>query len=136
MDLIDCRRQGIIKKTTPNKSLIKSLIEMSDTKELAVTTAVITDKTISAYVSMAYDSLRELMEALCIQHGYKVTNHICLGELLKELIKDFQYTQFDRLRYIRNGINYYGKQVGLKQGKELIKKILSMKKELLKKINI
>ena len=86
MDLIDCKEKSIIKKTTPNNSLVKSLIEMSSTKELAVNTAVITNKTISAYVSMAYDSLREVLEAICIQYGYKVTNHICLGELLKELI--------------------------------------------------
>ena len=34
---------------------------------------------------MAYDSLRETFEALCILKGYKVTSHICLGELLKNL---------------------------------------------------
>ncbi len=109
---------------------------MLDTKELAVKTAIITGKTISAYVSMAYDSLSEVLEAICVERGYKVTNHVCLGELLKELIKDFKFTQYDRLRYIWNGIIYYGKQVGLEQGKELINKILLMKKELLKEIKL
>ena len=83
---------------------------------------------------MAYDALRELLEALCTLHGYKVTNHICLGELLKKLEPDFDYNSFDRFRYIRNSINYYGKTVGLTDGKNLIAKILQMRKSILTKL--
>ena len=36
MDLTECKKQGYIRKTAPNKSLIKSLIEMANSKELAV----------------------------------------------------------------------------------------------------
>ena len=53
---------------------------------------------------------------------------MCLGELLRSLIKDFPYYQFDRLRYVRNGINYYGKQV------DIIKKIFNLKNHLLNKL--
>ena len=73
------------------------------------------------------------MEAICISRGYKVLSHICIGELLKSLFKDFEYEEFDRLGWIRNSINYYGTKVEFKQGKEIINKIFNMKRNLIKK---
>ena len=70
MDIDDCFRKGLIKKTNKDLGLIKSLVEMSRIKEGAVNTAVIDGVNISAYVSLAYDSLREVLEALCILNGY------------------------------------------------------------------
>ena len=84
MDLDECFRKGFIKKTRVDKELAESLVEMSGIKESAVNTARIDDINISAYVSLAYDSLREILEALCILKGYKVLSHICIGELLRK----------------------------------------------------
>ncbi|MFZ2410890.1 MAG: hypothetical protein WAW23_04910 [Candidatus Methanoperedens sp.] len=131
MDLDECYRKGLIKKTRIDKELIRSLIEMSDIKENAVNTANVNEINISAYVSMAYDSLREFLEALCISKGYKVLSHICIGELLKTIITDFNYSEFDRLRYARNSINYYGAKVDFVQGKEIIRKIFAMRRTIL-----
>ncbi|MGB8216617.1 MAG: hypothetical protein WCE94_04870 [Candidatus Methanoperedens sp.] len=131
MDLDECYRKGLIKKTRIDKELIRSLIEMSDIKENAVNTANVNEINISAYVSMAYDSLREVLEALCISKGHKVLSHICIGELLKTITTDFNYSEFDRLRYARNSINYYGAKVDFVQGKEIIRKIFSMRRTIL-----
>ncbi|MFA5019638.1 MAG: hypothetical protein WC533_00915 [Candidatus Pacearchaeota archaeon] len=133
MDLDDCYKKNFIKKTRIDKELVRSLIEMSKIKEDSVNNAQINETNISAYVSMAYDSLREILEALCILKEYKVTSHICLGELLKALIPDFDFISFDRFRYIRNGINYYGTKIGYQQGKEIIIKIFKLKSEIIKK---
>ncbi|MFH1229301.1 MAG: hypothetical protein V1678_02655 [Candidatus Aenigmatarchaeota archaeon] len=133
MDIGECFRKGLIKKTRIDTELVKSLTEMSDIKEMAVRKAGIDDVNISAYVSLAYDALREALEAICISNGYKVLSHICIGELLKDLFKDFEYDEFDRLRWIRNSINYYGTKVEFKQGKEIISKIFNMKSGLIKK---
>lgn len=133
MDLDDCYKNNFIKKTRIDKELIRSLIEMSKIKEITVNSAKLDEINISAYVSMAYDSLREILEALCILKGYKVTSHICLGELLKSLISEFDFISFDRYRYVRNGINYYGTKVDYKQGKEIILKMFKMKSEITKK---
>jgi len=130
MDLEECFQKGLIKKTEIDTGLTKSLIEMSKIKENAVRKASIDDVNISAYVSLAYDSLREALEAICISKGYKVLSHICIGELLKKLFKDFEYEELDRLRWIRNGINYYGTKVEFKQGKEIISKIFIMKNNM------
>src|SRR3989344_2023414 len=131
MDLKECFEKGLIKKTKVNQSLIKSLVEMANIKEIAVKSANIDEVNISAYVSLAYDSLREIPDSLCISKGYKVLSHLCTGELLKSIIEDFDFNQFDRLRYIRNGINYYGEKVDFEKGKEIIKKIFLMKKKIL-----
>lgn len=131
MDLDECYRKGLIKKTRIDKELIRSLIEMSGIKENAVNTANVNEINISAYVSMAYDSLREVLEVLCISKGYKVLSHICIGELLKTIITDFNYSEFDRLRYARNSINYYGAKVDFVQGKEIIRKIFAMRRTIL-----
>ena len=133
MDLGDCYKKNFIKKTRIDKELIKSLIEMSDIKELTVNFAKLNEINISSYIPMAYDSLREILDAICISYGYKVISHLCLGKLLKSLIDNFDFNEFDRIRYIRNGINYYGTKIEFEQGKEIIKKIFEMKRELSKK---
>jgi len=130
MDLKDCLKKGLIKKTRIDENLINSLIDMSHIKENAVNASKLDENNISAYVSMAYDSLREVLEALCISKGYKVLSHICIGELLKDILDNFDYEDFDRLRWIRNSINYYGKKVDFLQGKEIINKIFLIKKKI------
>ncbi len=104
---------------------------MSESKEITVNSSDINKISVSSYVSLAYDSLREILEAFCISKGYKVTSHLCLGELLKSLVSDFDFNNFDRFRYIRNGINYYGTKIDVEQGKEIIKKMFEMKKDML-----
>jgi len=135
MDLDDCYRKGEIKKTKINSELIKSLIEISDIKEQTINSAKINKINISAYLSMAYDSLREFLEAICISKGYKVLSHLCLGELLKTLLNDFDFNLFDRFRYVRNGINYYGTKIDFEQGKEIMDKMFKMRARLRKYLN-
>jgi len=52
MDLNDCFRKGMIKKTVIDNNLIRSLVEMADAKEIAVKKAVIDEVTVSAFVSL------------------------------------------------------------------------------------
>lgn len=137
MDLSECKRKGFIKRTKPNVELVKSLIEISKIKEESIKKVELNERNICAYIPMAYDSLREIMEGICIMNGYKVTSHICIERLLKEIYPNITFKEFDRFRYIRNSINYYGKKVELEQGKEIIKKIFILKNKmsnLLKKL--
>ena len=127
MDIEECRNKGLVKQTVTNPELITSLIEMAGIKEETVKEARLTQRNISVFISVAYDSLRLVMEAICNQRGYKVLNHICLGELLKN---DIDYETFNRLRWTRNNISYYGKQVELRQGRELIEEVFRMTEEV------
>jgi len=133
MDLSDYYEKGLIKRKRIDPELIKSLIEVSNIKENTVKEASLNNKNITAYVSLAYDSLREVLEAICVSRGYKVLSHACIGELLRSLLEQFDYNEFDRLRYARNSINYYGIKIEFKQGKEIINKTFTMKRTLTKK---
>jgi hypothetical protein len=108
---------------------------MSDLKAQIVAEARLDTLTIHGFLPMAYDSLREALEAFCVLHGYKVTSHECLGKLVKQLFAVFDYFSFERFRYVRNGINYYGTKLALEEGKELIAKILRMKREIAAEVN-
>ena len=129
MDLDECFRKGLIKKTEINKDLIKSLIEMSNIKEETVKTANINEINISAYVSLAYDSLREILEALALKNGFKIYNHEGHTAFLKEILKKSDDgDEFDEIRKVRNDVNYYGKDISVTEAQEYVNDI----KELIK----
>ncbi|MGE0792814.1 MAG: hypothetical protein AB7V77_01380 [Candidatus Woesearchaeota archaeon] len=136
MDLTECFKKQQIIKINFNEDKVNSLIEISDLKEEVVKQSIITDRNISVFVSLAYDSLRELLEAICLFKCYKVISHICIGALLKEIIIDFDYVFFDEIRKKRNGINYYGTKIDFQQGKKIIQKIFKFKKKLMKNLNL
>ena len=133
MDIDECYKKGLIRETVIDDNLIASLIKIADIKERAVRKAEIDEEIISAYVSLAYDSLREILEALCISKGYKVLSHVCIGELLKHILDEFDFEKFDEIRKIRNGINYYGNAISFEEGKKAIKEIFILKKNILEK---
>ena len=59
---------------------------------------------------------------MAINKGYKIYNHDCYASFLNEIVKDENSAKiFDELRKIRNGINYYGNTISLKEGEALIK---------------
>ena len=87
-------------------------------------------------ISLAYDSLRELLEALALKHGYKIYNHECYTSFLKEILKENQNgDEFDDLRKIRNAVNYYEKDVLIEEAKEIIKRIKNLRKSMSNLLN-
>lgn len=70
------------------------------------------------------------MEAIAIMNGYKVLNHICLGEIIKHILPAFNENRFNQIRWIRNAINYYGEEISYEEGKKIISLTLNLKKEL------
>jgi len=128
------KKKVLLKKITPNSGIIESLKEMAQIKHEEVLLQTLTERNISVYFAIYYDAIKELLEAYCLQNGFKVLNHVCLGEQVRALDDTFDFTIFDRVRYVRNGINYYGKQVSLEQGTELLKKMQNLYKWILSKI--
>ena len=134
MDVEECEKKGIIRKTRKDNNLVKSIIDISNIKEETINQTKLNSRNVNAFIPMAYDSLREIMEACCVMHGFKVINHDCLGKLVKKLKPEFDPNSFDRFRYIRNGINYYGTKTDLEEGKTIINKIFKLRKQILKNI--
>jgi len=87
--------------------------------------------TTASKISLAYDSLREVLEALAIKRGFRVYNHECYVAFLKEIMRDsFLGEDFDEIRKLRNEINYYGKDVALGECVRIIKLIKGQKRTI------
>ncbi len=89
----------------------KSLVKMSNNNLKTIGMLKITETTASTILSTSYESLRQILEAICLSEGYKVYSHEAFTFYLKKIKEDRIAEKFDRLRKLRNGINYYGRQV-------------------------
>ena len=87
MDWKECCNKRIVKEIKKDDELIKSLINISKNKLESENKLSMSDITAASKLSLAYDSLRELLEALAIKHGYKIYNHECYTAFLKEILK-------------------------------------------------
>ncbi len=135
MDLNTCRKNGFIRKVQVDNNLINSIIEMSKIDEETVQNAKQSERNISTYCVVAYSSLRQILEAITLKLGYKITNHICTGLFLKEKFDDFDFEFFERIRKVRNQISYYGEKLEFETGKDLINRIFHLNSKLRKIIN-
>ena len=93
-------------------ALAKSLVAMSE-KHLGTATSIpLTSQTASSAFVLTYEALREVCEAICAKEGNKVYSHEAFTAYLREVLKEERIAAtFDRLRKLRNGINYYGEEV-------------------------
>ena len=78
-----------------------------------------------------YSSALEMLHALVLQEGYKVSNHLCLGYYLRDVLeKDHLFMVFDDCRYKRNSLVYYGRKMDFETAKIAIEKCLRLIKEI------
>jgi len=121
----------LVKKIEIDEELIKSLIESAKNKEKTAFSIKKEETSYSSIITLYYDALREILEAIAIKNGYKIYNHECYTCFLKEVLSKENFAlKYDPLRKIRNGINYYGQKLSLKETEEIIKSILDLIKEV------
>ena len=136
MDFNDCLKKKIAKEVSEDKELINSLIKTSQNKFDSEKKLELNDVTSSSKISLSYDSLRELLEALAIKNGYKIYNHECYTHFLKEVLNESSKgDEFDELRKIRNSINYYAKDVSVGEAKDILERITKLREDILKLLN-
>jgi len=108
----DFIKNGKVRKGEPDTALSKSLILMSARHFAFVASIAITNQNASPILVNYYESLREICEAVCAKNGFKVYSHEAFTSYLKEKLQEERIAEtFDRLRKLRNGVNYYGEQV-------------------------
>jgi uncharacterized protein (UPF0332 family) len=133
MDWRECIDKRIIKKIHPDLEMAKSLIKMSENKLKSEEKLPMSNITAASKISLAYDSLRELLEALSLKKGYKIYNHECYVAFLKEILKeDALAEEFNEIRIIRNEINYYGKEINVDEARAIIRRIKRLRHYVLK----
>jgi len=136
MDWRECIKKSLIKEIKKDDNLIISLSKSSKNKLICSNMLELNEKTAISKISLAYDSLRELLEALSLKKGYKIYNHECYTTFLKEILNEnSKAEEFDNLRKIRNAINYYGKDVSIQNTKNILNRIKKLKKQIKNLIN-
>ena len=86
-------------------------------------------------ISLAYESLRELLEALSINKGYKIYNHECYYAFLNEILGESEMADtFNKLRMIRNDVNYYGKDISAEEAEPILNELENLIKNIKRKL--
>ena len=72
-------------------------------------------------ITLLYDALRILLEAIAIEKGFKIYNHECYTAFIREVLKESRLAdEFDKFRRIRNAINYYAKQISNEEAETIV----------------
>lgn len=120
-DWKECTEQNLSVKVTPDTGRAKSLIETA--KERIESAREPGERTANFVFEDYYSSALELAHAIAILDGYKISNHVCLGYYLRDVLERRDlYIVFDELRYRRNALTYYGKMMDFGTAKESIEK--------------
>ncbi len=125
--------KGLVKKTTINLLLIKSLIKTSEEDLKFLKELKVKQNSARKIMSNYYDVLRAFLEAVAISKGYKIYSHEAFTPFLEFIGETNISQQFDRFRKIRNKINYYGEDISIEEVRENIEKIEILIKKLKEK---
>lgn len=132
MDWKQCTARRIAKAIKPDHDMINSLKASSENKFFSQEKLELTSVTAGSKVSLTYDSVREILEALALQQGYKIYNHECYAAFLKEVLQQSLLGDiFDEIRKLRNSINYYGKGISIEEAVSEIKKMKELRQNIL-----
>ena len=131
MDLLECRKKRFVKEVSIDENKINSILENSENKLKSADLLPLEGFSTNSKISLAYDCLRELLEALALKNKLKIYNYECYTAFLKEIIKDSLLgDEFDSVRIIRNSADFYGKKISIEDCKDTLIKI----KDLIRKI--
>ena len=124
MSFEDCINERKAREVNKDTLRAKNLIKSS--KQALKTSKEITLKedSMKTIFRELYESLRGYCEAIGYLKGYKFLDHISITYFLKDILKEEKISKkFDRLRKIRNSINYYGEDTNIETVKEALKEI-------------
>ncbi len=131
MDWIECNNKKIVKPISTDENLIQSLLKTSEKKMESQELLPFNETTLASKISLAYNSIRELLEALSLKKGFKIYNHECYTAFLKEvLIESDLGDDFNEIRKLRNDINYYGQEISIEESKIAIEHMKNLKKAI------
>jgi len=80
---------------------------------------------------MLYSALRQTVEALCLQEGYKVYSHEAFVAYLREKRASYLAERFDHYRKLRNRAEYYATNISKETARHASEEIPRLREELL-----
>lgn len=140
MDLNDFKKRGLVRKSSKDISLIKSLIKLSENDEVVTKKIKLNNLSARMILMNYYNILRMILEAIAADNELKIYSHEAYTYFLKTLGEDIFSEQFNRFRKLRNKLSYYGEDLSVEEVLILsdgIKKMTrKLKKKYLKKYQI
>jgi len=134
MKFEDYIKEGQVRRTTKDLSLVKSLVDSAKKDLRFLSELEINDDSSRKIMVNYYDVLRSILEAIASIDGYKIYLHDAFTYYLKEIKEEEVLAiKFDRFRKIRNSINYYGKSISIDEAKENIEEIKNIIDRLINK---
>lgn len=134
----ECIESSSSTSVTPDKSKAKSLVDTAVGRNQYLNENEIKESSANYIFEGYYSSILEMLHALLLLQGYKVTNHICLGYYLRDILKrEDLFRLFDDCRFKRNSLVYYGRKMDVSTATAAIKKckkLIEESKRLLKTI--
>jgi len=131
----DCLNNQSARIVKPDIKRAKSLIETADERINLI--KEINEKNCNFVFEDYYTSILELLQAIAFIKGFNISNHVCLGFYLREILKrEDLYFIFDDLRYKRNSLTYYSNKMDFETAKQAIeksKRLINEIKKLVKK---
>ena len=134
------KKGGIIRKDRIDHERAKSLITESERKIRSLNTNLtkigINNDNANDYAEYCYDTLMLLIRAKLYSEGYSSTGHgaheaeVAYLRILKFSEKEVQF--MNELRYIRNGLLYYGKTIDKEYAENVIKFLNKIYPKLMK----
>ncbi|MAG47468.1 hypothetical protein CL617_02585 [archaeon] len=118
--------KGQVRKASKDIQLAKSLIDTADSDLIFFKKIEINKISARKVMTNYYDILRSILEATAALEGYKIYSHEAFTYFLIEKNETLISQKFDRFRKIRNGINYYGKNISPEETKENIVEIVKL----------
>lgn len=124
-----------VKKGTKNPAEALSLKNQALSRISDVISLPLNEKTASFRFEDAYESIREMIQAFMAKQGYKPYSHeaVIAFASKEKLLSEYEVHNFDRLRKIRNKINYQGKKVFIDEAKQTIEFANNLLKKLSEK---
>ncbi len=126
MKLSDFIEKGQVRKASQDVPLAKSLISTAETDLKFLDGLEIGQNSARKIMSNYYDVLRSVLEAISAIDGYKIYSHEAFKYFLIEKDEPVIAEKFDRFRRIRNGINYYGKNITPEEVKENVNEMIKL----------
>jgi len=133
----ECIETNASLRITPDLSKAASLIDTALGRIRFLSGINITEDNANYLFENYYSSVLELMHARVLVSGFKVSNHICLGYYLRDILgKNELFRLFDDCRANRNSLVYYGRKMDFETAKQKIEKckmLISQLSDLLEK---
>lgn len=127
----ECMETGSALKVTSDRFKINSLAETANGRIEYLNTNKVNENNANYVFEGYYTSILEMLHAVLLSDGYRVSNHICAGYYLRDVLKrEGLFRAFDDLRFKRNSLTYYGRRMDFHTARESIRKSVDLIREL------